>query len=279
MKKVLAALIGGCVLSGVAAFSVGAQAPAAKVTLTRLDCGELQVSDFGVFSDTGAFDGQTRRLVDGCYLVRHGDEYLLWDTGLPASAKGNRTAQGVFTPTLRATVLEQLAQLGVRPEQVTLVGVSHTHSDHTGQARDFPRAKLLIGRGDLDAARAAPDAATSPIAPWLAEGANVEAVAKDKDVFGDGSVVMLDMRGHTPGHHALLVRLAKKGAVLLTGDQFHSAPSYERGEVPTFNADRAQTLASHDRFKRIAANLKATVVIQHEAADVSKLPAFPQAAE
>jgi N-acyl homoserine lactone hydrolase len=49
--------------------------------------------------------------------------------------------------------------------------------------------------------------------------------------------------------------------------------------VPSFNVSRADTVASIDRFKKIAANLKATVVIQHDARDISKLPAFPAAAK
>jgi N-acyl homoserine lactone hydrolase len=49
--------------------------------------------------------------------------------------------------------------------------------------------------------------------------------------------------------------------------------------VPPFNHDRSDTLASSDRFDRIAANLKAKVVIQHEAADIARLPAFPKSAK
>jgi glyoxylase-like metal-dependent hydrolase (beta-lactamase superfamily II) len=89
---------------------------------------------------------------------------------------------------------------------------------------------------------------------------------------------MLAMPGHTPGHHALLVRLARTGPVLLSGDQFHARESFEKNEVPSFNASRSDTLASSDRFRNIAANLKAVVVIQHEPADVAKLPAFPASA-
>jgi N-acyl homoserine lactone hydrolase len=48
--------------------------------------------------------------------------------------------------------------------------------------------------------------------------------------------------------------------------------------VPPFNHDRADTLASSDRFDRIAANLKAKIVIQHEPADIAKLPLFPESA-
>ena len=51
-------------------------------------------------------------------------------------------------------------------------------------------------------------------------------------------------------------------------------PLYE----PPFNTGRSETLASLDRFKKIAANLKATVIIQHDGRDVAKLPAFPAAA-
>ena len=48
--------------------------------------------------------------------------------------------------------------------------------------------------------------------------------------------------------------------------------------VPVFNTDRAETLASFDRFKRIARNLGATVVIEHVPADIDKLPPFPEPA-
>ena len=110
-------------------------------------------------------------------------------------------------------------------------------------------------------------------------GGKVEPVARDQDIFGDGSVVMLDMPGHTPGHHSLLVKLAGMGPVLLTGDQAHFQENYDSEGVPTFNTNRADTLASFDRFKALAKNLKATVIIQHEPRDVGKLPAFPKAAE
>jgi len=107
----------------------------------------------------------------------------------------------------------------------------------------------------------------------------VEPVTRDKDIFGDGRVVMLDMPGHTPGHHVLLVRLAHMGSVLLSGDQAHFQENYDSNGVPEFNTDRAQTLASFDRFKALAKNLGATVIIQHEPRDLAKLPAFPKAAE
>ncbi|MBW8744625.1 MAG: MBL fold metallo-hydrolase, partial [Sphingomonas sp.] len=159
------------------------------------------------------------------------------------------------------------------------VGISHEHFDHTGQAGDFPGAKLLMGKGDIDDMRGPNAERGAVLAHWLKEGGALEPVTGDKDVFGDGSVVMLDMPGHTPGHHALLVKLAHKGYVLLSGDTAHFAENYASNGVPSFNSNRADTLASLDRFKNLAANLHATVIIQHEFADIAKLPAFPKAAD
>jgi N-acyl homoserine lactone hydrolase len=98
-------------------------------------------------------------------------------------------------------------------------------------------------------------------------------------VFGDGSVIMLYTPGHTPGHHCLLVKLPQMGPVVLSGDLMHFRENYDSNGVPAFNTDRAQTLASLDRVKKIAANSKATVIIQHDARDLGKLPAFPAAAK
>ena len=67
--------------------------------------------------------------------------------------------------------------------------------------------------------------------------------------------------------------------MLITGDLVHFHENWETNGVPWFNFDRAQTVASIERIKQIAANLKGTVIIQHDARDVEKLPAFPAAAK
>jgi N-acyl homoserine lactone hydrolase len=66
---------------------------------------------------------------------------------------------------------------------------------------------------------------------------------------------------------------------LLSGDAAHFHENYESNGVPSFNYDRAQTLASMERIKKIAANLRATVIIQRDMRDIGKLPAFPAAAK
>ena len=246
----------------------------------RLDCGRITAFDLDEFSDTRAYVGQHKDLTASCYLIRHGDTYMLWDTGLPRALLNHAMdpRQGLDA-TLTVTIVDQLAQLGVKPEQISIVAISHEHFDHTGQAGDFPSAKLLMGKGDIDDMRGANAERGAPLAHWLKDGGAMEPITGDKDVFGDGSVVMLDMPGHTPGHHALLVKLAHKGYVLLSGDVAHFAENYASNGVPSYNSNRADTLASFDRFKTLAANLHATVIIQHEPADIAKLAAFPKAAD
>jgi glyoxylase-like metal-dependent hydrolase (beta-lactamase superfamily II) len=253
--------------------SANAQTPA-TVTLTRLQCGtNAAPTDVGQrFSDTYAFNGLMVQLTFSCYLIKHNEDYLIWDTGNPTGA-------GAAAP--KTSLTDLIAQLKVTPEQVKYVGISHYHGDHTGQANQFPRATLLIGKGDWDVVTDPKTAAATsgPFTNWIGGGGKVEPVVGDKDVFGDGSVIMLSTPGHTPGHHSLLVKLKGMGNVLLTGDLAHFHENYDSNGVPTFNTDRAATIASLDRFKKIAQNLKATVIIQHDERDVAKLPAFPASAK
>jgi glyoxylase-like metal-dependent hydrolase (beta-lactamase superfamily II) len=251
--------------------------PRPPLQLWRLDCGQASLS-LAPFSDTFRYEGQRRVLAASCYLIRDGDRYLLWDTGFPADLAGRgETDVGGMGITLRTSIREQLARIGIQPGQVTFVGISHYHDDHTGQAADFPGATLLIGAADWEVARGRP-ATAARFRPWTEGQSRVEPVRGDHDVFGDGSVIMLDTPGHTPGHHSLLVRL-RSGPVLLTGDLYHFTQNYRTGGIPAFNTNRADTIASMARFQEIARNLHARVIIQHEPDDIRLLPAFPQAAQ
>jgi len=261
-------------LACAAAWPAFAQAPA-EVSLTRFDCSSSAgPADIGRFSDTMAQEGKKLQLTASCYLIRHADHYLLWDTGYPAAAAGAPPGDR----TVKVTLVEQLAQLKIKPEQINYVGISHYHGDHTGQAASFPQATLLIGQGDWDVLKGPTPSGTTNAAPlkhWLDGAGKAEPVAKDKDVFGDGTVVMLDMPGHTPGHQALQLRLSQAGAVLLSGDLYHSREARRLRRVPKVNVDRAATLASMDRFEAIAPRSHARVVIQHDPRDVALLPHFP----
>src|SRR5882724_7538198 len=247
-----------------------AQAPA-EVTLTRIECGTgATPTEVGQrFTDAFAYKDLKLTFTFICYLIKHGNEYMVWDTGFAPGTNPNAPKVGI---------VDRLKELSITPDQVKYVGISHFHGDHTGQLAPFTNATLLIGKGDWDGITAQPPMQGANVAgfkSWIDEKRKVEPLTVDKDVFGDGSVIVLRMPGHTPGHSSLLVRLAQMGPVILSGDAAHFRENYDSDGVPHFNFDRTQTVASIDRIKKIATNLKATVIIQHDARDVDKLPVFP----
>jgi N-acyl homoserine lactone hydrolase len=258
------------------AATANAAAPASELSLARLDCGHAEFKDMnGFFSDTpGVYPPGPGRVTDSCYLIRHGDDVMVWDTGFAAETKGKPVTRGPMTAALDRTLAEQLAELGVKPEDVDVVGISHMHGDHTGQAAQFVNARLVIGKQDFEMVAREPD---DSFKAWRGAGKPVTPATADVDIFGDGSVIALHLPGHTPDHLALLVNL-KSGPVLLSGDLYHSTIAREKRAVPGFNTDRAQTLASMDKFEALAKARNAKVIIQHEPNDIGKLPAFPDAA-
>ena len=273
MNRMLTMLAAGACAAALAA--VAAPARAADMALTRLDCGTPQapIAVNQRFSDISAYPELSLQFVYSCYLVKHGDDYLLWDTGHAMTAPN-------VAP--KVSIVDQLANLGLKPEQIKYVGISHYHADHSGQVASFPGATLLIGAREWDAITAPKPAQGvnyKPFEHWAKGEGKLEALAVDKDVFEDGSVIVLRTPGHTPGHQSLLVKLPQMGAVIIVGDAVHFRENWDSGGVPVFNFDRAQTIASIERLKKLAANLKATVIIQHDKRDIDKLPAFPAAAQ
>jgi glyoxylase-like metal-dependent hydrolase (beta-lactamase superfamily II) len=250
--------------------------PGATLSLARLDCGNADFKDMnGFFSDrAGVYPPGPGKATDSCYLIRHGDQVMIWDTGFPATARETPVEQNGMTARLERTLAEQLQQGGITPEDVDILGISHLHGDHIGQAAQFTNARLVIGKQDFAMLKGRPE---DSFQGWRGAGAKLTLADRDVDIFGDGSVVALRLPGHTPDHLALRVNL-KSGPVLLSGDLYHSTIAREKRSMPGFNTSREQTLASMDKFEKLVKDSGAKVVIQHEPGDIGKLPAFPQEA-
>jgi len=88
------------------------------------------------------------------YLIDTGDEVILVDTGLPAGTPEEVPDENsaVFTGKDICTYMEALSALGYRPEQVTKILLTHRHSDHSGELRSFPNAKIYVNADELSAA-------------------------------------------------------------------------------------------------------------------------------
>lgn len=252
-----------------------------EVRLYAMDCGRIDVKDLGpVFSDTGELDGKPGTLSDPCFLIRHPKGTLIWDTGL-----GDRLVEskdGIDVPSfgihLSASIklADQLKSLGLTPADITYVAFSHFHFDHTGNAGLFLSSTWIVNKSELANAQQTP--APPSVDPGIAaqaKEAKLQLIDGDYDVFGDGSVRILKTPGHTPGHQSLELKLKNSGVVLLSGDLYHQRASRTLRLVPPLNYQRADTLASIDRFERIAKNTNARVVVQHDAGDFKSLPKFP----
>ena len=239
-----------------------------------LDCGTIEVSDLDAFSSAGDYAGETDTFTDSCFLVRHPDGNLLWDLGLPGvlAIAGPQTQQ-IFTVSLEQTITEQLADRGMSPDDVDYVSISHSHFDHIGQADQVAGSTWLVSQKELDAMFGeGAEIAQEQQALFSLFAPMEQKVFEDElDVFGDGSVVIFETPGHTPGHTSLQLMMPETGPVLLTGDLYHRAESRELKRVPRFNSDEAMTVSSMEAFEARADALGAKVIIQHEPADIDPL--------
>lgn len=263
---------------GTPAYTMASE-PAEELQLIKLDCGTIYVSDLNIFSVEGDYAGQTDTFTNTCWLVRHPDGDLLWDLGLPGElVEAGEQTQDVFTVSLEKTISDQLIEMGLGMSDVEMVAISHSHFDHVGQAGDLdPSTTWLVNETEYNFmfpdAGAASEAEGQSESQFPAfEGLTREAIGNNHDVFGDGSVMIMETPGHTPGHSSLLVNLPETGPVFLTGDLYHREESREGERVPAFNTDVEQTRASMAEFEARAEELGARVIIQHEPADTNDLP-------
>ena len=257
-----------------AAETAEAAAPALYVDV--LDCGTIAISDLDAFSSAGDYAGQADEFTNTCYLINHPNGRLLWDLGLPSQLVGQPPfTQQIFTVSVDRSITDQLADLGVAPSELTYVSISHAHFDHIGQADQVRGATWLVNQTEYDymfPADGSPPADPSLTANFaLFQAMDKQIISDGHDVFGDGSVVIFQTPGHTPGHSSLQLTLPETGPVLLTGDLYHRTESRELGRVPRFNTSEENTLASMAAFEARAIDLGAKVVIQHEPADIEPL--------
>jgi N-acyl homoserine lactone hydrolase len=260
-----ASILVAALLSVVVTLDPG-QAQSTKPSVEKLyilNCGEGVAGDISRWSP-GVNEGKSMDFVDTCYLVKHAQGWLLWDTGIADAVAAMPNGQAPSDPKAihwrrPKTLAAQLEQLGVKPSDIKAMAVSHTHPDHIGNVELFPTAMLYVQKteyewpGPNNAPRFKPEHPVTKL-----EG--------DRDVFGDGSVTILATPGHTPGHQSLLVKLPKTGAVVLSGDAAHFRDNWDNRRVPSINFNRDQTLASMQRISETLTREKAQLWINHDKA-------------
>jgi len=258
--------------------------PPKTLRLYVIDCGRLTMSRPELFGFTKEEVGEKQPFAIVCYLVVHPKGTLMWDTGVIPDARINgSTTEGGSTVT--KTLKASLAEIGYTPKDITYLGLSHMHSDHTANANDFAGSTWLVHQAERDAMFAPPAPAGrgarrgGPVEPAFFEklrDAKTKILTdQDYDVFGDGTVVIKYAPGHTPGHQVLFVKLKESGPILLAGDLYHLPQEITMHRFTSFEFDKDQTAASRQKIEEFLKQSGARLWIEHDLVTFTLLKKSP----
>jgi N-acyl homoserine lactone hydrolase len=205
-----------------------------------------------------------------CMLLRHPQGNVLFDTGCHPSVPDNPAHwQGMekfMTPIMPPgdNVLTSFACVGLTPDDIDVVVCSHLHPDHCGCNAFFKRASILVHAKEIEAARK-PNAV--PMGYLAAEWdfGTFDQLTGQRDVFGDGKIVLVPLPGHTPGSIGALIALEKSGTFLLAADTVSLRVTIDRNVAPRNTQDPDALMKSWEEIRRIEAR-GATVLCGHDAA-------------
>ncbi|WP_299668525.1 N-acyl homoserine lactonase family protein [uncultured Polaribacter sp.] len=242
-----------------------------KVTLHQLVGGSILVKKLEVFSQDTTYTGQTKQFTDAYYVISHPKGNFMWDAGLPEQLVMETPydePSGVYQIRRPDSLVNQLKSIGFKIDDFKYFAMSHSHFDHTGHANYMKNATWLVQENEYNSVAGDSLEVKNPA---VSELKNVQKLNGDYDVFGDGTVVIKYMPGHTVGHQVLYVDLGLEKPILLTGDLYHFKENRTNKGVPSFNYNVAQTLESMKLFEAFAKEKNAEVIIQHSPKDFEKL--------
>jgi len=190
------------------------------------------------------------------YVIEHTDGVVVFDTGqdrasvtdpcyFPGGPVGliyRRLA--TFHIAENETLTAGIERLGYDTADVTTAVISHLHQDHMGGVGEIPDAELLVSadewrslhrpmaeaRGLLRSHIELPDRTWTPVEYEAIHDPSLWPFTTGRDVFGDGSLVILPTPGHTTGSMSLFVRGLDRPSLLLVGDLTYDIHGFERGE-------------------------------------------------
>ena len=234
------------------------------VELFGFKAGEVPVRDFFV----------------PCYLVVHPKGTLMWDVGVIADSafKGDGAPVTEGRSTVNKPLLPQLAALGYTPAEITYLGLSHYHSDHTANANAFAGSTWLVRAAERDMMFNPPQGAIVQTASFASlKTAKTRILNDDEyDVFGDGTVVIKSAPGHTPGHQVLFLKLNKFGPLVVAGDLYHYPEEKTMNRFPSFEFNKEQSAKSRADIDAFLKAKKAQMWIEHDAATNATLKKAPE---
>jgi glyoxylase-like metal-dependent hydrolase (beta-lactamase superfamily II) len=218
----------------------------------------------------GADRSETIDLPVSSALIRHKQGNVLFDTGCHPSVVDNADERWgslakVMKPlmTESETLLPSLACVGLGPDDIDIVVNSHFHPDHCGCNQFFRKATIVAHVKEIEAAKASGAEQAGYLRADWDYGKPIESINGEKDLFGDSSVVLVPLPGHTPGTLGALVSLDRDGQFLLASDSVSLRQHLDADVAPrnTWNVD--EQLKSFGEVRRIE-KAGATVICGHD---------------
>jgi N-acyl homoserine lactone hydrolase len=217
----------------------------ASATPQRLYLMQLSISNVPIAD-------RTLKMVLGCYLVETSDgKHILIDSGFPADVQ---LPAGMPPAEQQKNVIEHLADLGLRPDDIDMLICTHFDVDHAGYHDAFPKAELIVQRQHYELARSGHPRFASARPHWDHPALRYRLVEGDTELLP--GLTLLETSGHTPGHQSVLVRLPQTGAVLLAID----AVPIQR----LFTPDRKKSPADDNEEQLLASTQKLLNVVERE---------------
>jgi N-acyl homoserine lactone hydrolase len=234
--------------------------------------GGYMIAHLSYYTQDASYDAQKKTFDNPVFIIEHNKGRLIWDVGL-ADSLADRSKEEIDSSEyfLRKKLIDQINAMGLTPDSIDYLAVSHTHFDHSGNANYFKNSTWIVDEREL--AWAWRDEATTKDYDSLRTSKKIT-FKNSHDVFGDQSVIIHSMPGHTPGHMCLQIEL-KNETIFLTGDLYHFNEQRQFKRVPKFNTDVQMTLRSMTKFENLVNQKNARVIIQHESTQYAQLPVYP----
>ncbi len=152
-----------------------------------------------------------KKVKSACYIwyLEGSDPVTLVDAG----AQGEHF-NPEFPMTTRISLDDGLASVGLRPEDVRIIVLTHLHFDHVAQARRYPNAEFVVQKKELEFAEHPHVFNAVDYDRKLFEGLNFRTVDGDVELLP--GITLLHTPGHSPGGQSVMVQ-TRKGKAIITG--------------------------------------------------------------
>lgn len=207
-----------------------------------------------------------------CYLFEHEKGYTLVDTGVDHNGVVSFVEEG-------QDVVSQIGKLGLTPDDIRYVVMTHLHVDHAAYMSSFPNSTFIVRNEEMKAAWWPEKCEGGYVFGHYKDTRDFDYIClrddEDFDVYGDGKVVLIDTKGHTRGHQSVAVKLDSGERVIISGDATSLKENLECRVQPGICTSNWDALYSIQKIRHYR-DMGYTVWFGHEPSQEAELKLLPE---